>query len=117
MVEISSEEEISYINLYKTLKKLIYVYKKYWKFLITILLIGSFFGYFLSLNIDPNYTSTVKFIVKDKKPISLNNTFVNSLGFDLNLVEDLRIYEGTYFIDLLKSRKIIQKTLLIKIIN
>ena len=112
MVDISTEEEISYINLYKTLKKLIYVYIRYWKLLFTILIIGFFIGYLISLKIDPTYTSAVKFVVNDKKPRSLNNTFVNSLGFDLNLIEDLRIYESTYFIDLLKSRKIIQKTLL-----
>lgn len=107
-----NKETISLVDFFEGFKSLIYLFLRFWKLLFFITILGSCVGFLFSSSSDSIYRSEIKFIVHEQRPKTLTNSFANNLGFDLNLVEDLNIFERNTLIDVLKSRDVIQKSLL-----
>lgn len=112
MIDSELSEEISLNDFLLKFKRFSVLILKKWKLIFLVVLFGSLIGYIFSLFITPSYRAESKFLVKDYRPTSINGALASSLGFDINMIEDSRIYSNNTFIDLFKSRKVIENSLL-----
>lgn len=116
MIESNKTDEISLKELFfRGMRVSQYIFKK-WKLILLFSSLGAIIGFTYSLFIDSIYKAEYKFVLKENRPITLNGAFSSSLGFDLNMKDDSFIYSNDNFIDLFKSKKIIEKSLLQTII-
>lgn len=94
---------------YSRLSKLILINKKLILFFILLgFIIGIAYSYFSK----DLFIAQYKFLIKDDRPKSLNGALASSFGFDINAIDDLNLYQSNNFPDLLKSRKVIENSLL-----
>ncbi|GDX51672.1 hypothetical protein LBMAG27_07190 [Bacteroidota bacterium] len=110
----NEEAEISFKNIFSSLKNNFrYILRKWWILLLSII-IGGVFGYLVSVMYGVSYSSNCAFTVQGQ---SASSSLLNSA---LSLASTLGIsgkpgsgsYDNTFFANLIKSRRIIKESLL-----
>ena len=112
----SASEEISIKQfVIKTNAWLIFLKSK---ILIILLLciLGAFIGFLAAILIKPIYKADLSFVIQDEKPggIGIASGLASQFGFDLGGSADGE-FSGDNLIELLKSRSMVEKTLLTKV--
>lgn len=102
-----------------TLKELVLKIKEWFSFILSKWMIislfsaiGSLLGLFYSLNNKAIYVAELTFTVENDKPMILGSSLASALGFDLAGSNNEGIFSSTNMIELFKSRRMIEKTLL-----
>ena len=105
-----------------TLKQLIIKIKEWfsfilskWKIIFLFSTIGSICGYLYSINKETLYVAELNFIVENDKPMVLAGSLSTTFSFDLGGSSNEGIFSSTNMIELFKSRRMVEKTLLTKI--
>lgn len=116
-MEYNSEEEITLKELIiKTIEWFQYLKSK-WKVIFISCIIGSFFGLSYSLVDKPVYTATLTFALEEKVAGGTSGLSSIASSFGLNLGGgEGGAFAGDNIIELMKSRLLIEKTLLSKVV-
>lgn len=103
-------EEIKLSEIVLKLSSIYYYLLKKWKLIIICGLLGSIIGLFVSINSKPHYKSSLSFVVEGKTSANGLASLVNSMGLGGNL--NNQVFTPENIIELMKSRTLIERTLL-----
>jgi uncharacterized protein involved in exopolysaccharide biosynthesis len=109
------KEDKSIKEVVLTIKKWVTLLLSKWRMIFLLGLVGGVLGFWYGYNQKPLYTATLRFALEDDKPsgsgLSGALGIASSLGFDLG-GGGSGVFNGANLIELLKSRSMIEKTLL-----
>lgn len=117
MNEQKTKEEVSLAELFKKGKEWYAYMLSKWKTIVFAGVIGAILGLTYSFVKKPIYTATLSFALESNKPgggLSGALGLASSLGFDLG-GSGGGIFEGSNLTELFKSRKMVEKTLLMPV--
>ena len=109
------KEEITLKELILNIKEWFSFILSKWKIIFLFSVIGSICGYLYSINKETLYVAELSFIVENDKPMVLDGSLSTTFSFDLGGSSDEGIFSSTNMIELFKSRRMVEKTLLTKI--
>ncbi len=115
--EQTSSDELLLKELIEKTKEWYFYLLSQWKIIVVASLVGAALGLTLSFIKKPIYTASLSFAVESNKPgggLSGALGLASSLGFDLS-GSGGGIFEGSNLTELFKSRKMVEKTLLMPI--
>jgi hypothetical protein len=115
MNEKNLKEEITLKELFLKIKEWFSYIQSKWKIVILFVALGAILGYFYSANNEDVYIAELTFAVEDDKPMILGGSLASNLGFDLGGSNKEGIFSSTNMIELFKSRRMIEKSLLTSI--
>jgi uncharacterized protein involved in exopolysaccharide biosynthesis len=109
------EKEISFLDVLKLTREVItYLFKK-WILITAICLITAACGLYMALKAKYNYTATLSFVVEDDKVSGgLGGALgiASQFGLDFGNSASGGVFNGANLLELMKSRSLIEKTLL-----
>jgi hypothetical protein len=112
MTQENLKEEISLKEFVIKIKEwFLYIVSK-WKKILLLSALGSFIGYFYSINKSDIYVAELTFIVENDKPMVLPGSLAPTLGFDIGGSSNEGIFSSSNMIELFKSRRMVEKSLL-----
>ena len=111
MSEELENQEINLKTLILNVIKLNKLILSKWKIVLIYLIIGLTIGYLYAKDKKSQYISELTFIVEDDNGLSSDNLLASTIGVELG-GKNKGMYSGENLIELLKSRKMIEKTLL-----
>ena len=88
-----------------------YLFKK-WKIILLFILLGSTIGYYYAKKKKTIYIAELTFAVEEDKPMGVGGSLALTLGIDLGGSNNGGIFSSSNMIELFKSRRMIEKTLL-----
>ena len=112
MNEDNSKKEISLKELILKIKDWFSYIVSKWKIILLFSLIGSSLGYLYSVNKDTLYVAELTFAIEEDKPMGLGGSLASSFGIDLGGSSTGGIFSSSNMLELFKSRRMIEKTLL-----
>jgi uncharacterized protein involved in exopolysaccharide biosynthesis len=112
MTQENLKDEISLKQLILKIKEWFSYLLSKWKIILLFTTIGSIFGYFYSQNKEAIYVAELTFIVENDKPMVLPGSLAPTLGFDIGGSSNEGIFSNTNMIELFKTRRMVEKTLL-----
>ena len=112
MNEDNSKKEISLKELILKIKDWFSYIVSKWKIILLFCLIGSSLGYLYSVNKDTLYVAELTFAIEEDKPMGLGGSLASSFGIDLGGSNTGGIFSSSNMLELFKSRRMIEKTLL-----
>ena len=115
MKQENIKDEISLKVLKIKIKELFSIILAKWKIIFLFCILGAIFGYYYSTNKEDVYVAELTFTVENDKPMILGGSLASTLGFDLGGSNNDGIFSSANIIELFKSRRMIEKTLLTSI--
>ena len=106
------KEEISLKELILKVKDWFSFIVSKWKIILLFCVIGSSLGYLYSINKDILYVAELTFAIEEDKPMGLGGSLASSFGIDLGGSNTGGIFSSSNMLELFKSRRMIEKTLL-----
>jgi uncharacterized protein involved in exopolysaccharide biosynthesis len=112
MKQENLKEEITLKELFDKIKESFSFILSKWKIILLFCIFGSVSGYFYSTYKEDVYVAELTFTVENDKPMILGGSLASTLGFDLGGSNNEGIFSSTNMMELFKSRRMIEKTLL-----
>ncbi len=106
------KEEITLKELFDKIKIWFSFILSKWKIILIFSLFGAIVGYLYSANKEPIYVADLTFTVENDRPMFLGGPLASTLGFDLGGSSNDGLFSSTNMIQLFKSRRMIEKSLL-----
>ncbi len=108
-------EEINIYQIIIKFKKTFKIIIQKWKLILIMSILGSFFGYFYASSKNKIYFAELTFAVEDNQSSGLGGSLANTFGLDLGTSSE-GMFSSKNLIELFKSRRMVEKTLLSPII-
>ena len=115
MNEDNLKKEISLKELILKLKDWFSFIVSKWKIIFLFCLLGSTLGYLYSVNKDTLYIADLTFAIEEDKPMGVGGSLASTFGIDIGGSNNGGIFSSSNMLELFKSRRMIEKTLLTSI--
>lgn len=110
--EEKTKDEITVNDLFIKIINLLKYWKQKWKLILSFCLISSLVGCLYAKYNKPDFTAELTFAIDNDKPTIIGSDLMSNLGFDIGGTSEGGLFSKMNMIDLFKSRKMIEKTLL-----
>lgn len=112
MNETNIKDEISLKDLIIKFREFCAFLLSKWKIILLFIIVGSTIGYYYAKNKKIIYVAELTFAVEEDKPMGVGGSLALTLGIDLGGSNNGGIFSSSNMIELFKSRRMIEKTLL-----
>lgn len=110
------DNEITFKEVLLIFKDWIKYYSSKWILISSLILFGAFLGIYISIISKPKYSATISFVIEDDKSqgggLSGALGLASQFGVDLGGASSGSAFSGANLLELMKSRSLIEKTLL-----
>ena len=105
-------EDINLKELIQNIKKLMTFWVLKWRIILAFCVLGLSIGFLYGKYNKPDYTAKLTFALENNKQMILGSSLISNLGFDVGGSNENGVFGQSNIIELFKSRRIIEKSLL-----